>query len=122
MNYDEADYDTSISRLRDIEISELKNKIDKIAYENRTLQASLNMAMGKESTESEFIGGNTNQDIMENDAREQMGYEEVAGKKEEENFHINDTSIPTKDAEIESLRHVQSKLLHDVIACISPVK
>ena len=77
---DSMNMEDSISRLRDIEISELKNQIDKIAYENRTLQASLNMAMGKESTESEFIGGNTNQDIMENDARSQMNYEEVAGK------------------------------------------
>ena len=64
-------------------VREYEQVIENQRKEIELLRANLEFAMGKNETNDSLLGGPTNQEILEEDARQQMNYEEVAGKESE---------------------------------------
>ena len=70
----------SIIAMRDAEIMELKQVIENQKKEIELLRANIDFAMGKTETNDSLLGGPTPQEILENDAKQEMHHDEMASK------------------------------------------
>lgn len=71
----------SMKTLYEMQIAELKEQVTKLQEENRLLKANLDVAMGRNVTPESELGGPTPLDIIEQDARNEMGSENARAFK-----------------------------------------
>ena len=70
----------SIIALKDEKIRELEQVVENQKKEIDLLRANLEFAMGKNESNDALLGGPTNQEKLEEDARNQMNHDENASK------------------------------------------